>query len=99
MINDPIHSDLNRKLDADAKAEAYADALDARAEELRGQWIMQLFYDHEAKQWFWQILSGRDCIADEWCKTEAEAWQGLRDGMYKHSKQWAKEWLESWGEE
>lgn len=76
------------------------DAIDAKALEIRSEWVMQLWQDRDG-HWCWQILG--DCrgaghfkeevIADEVCRTESEAWVGMREGMDRASRKAAESWI------
>lgn len=94
MSYDPVIRDLSRHLDQESLAEAREDAIERKATELREEWSMELWQDSGDRQWGWNIVDaeGND-LANEWCKTEDEAWVGLREGMDRASRRVATAWL------
>ncbi len=92
-MNDPVIADLNRYLDDQDKADAWRDARDEKALEFREQYHMQMWQDPKDGEWYWAIMDGKDTVADEWTKTEDEAWVGLKEGMDRATRKAAEKWL------
>ncbi len=91
---DPVEADLNRFLKAEDMHARWEEAVEKKAMELRGEWTMQLWQDEDS-EWGWMIQNedGED-VAQEWVKTEREAWQGLQNAMDSCTRAAAEEWLE-----
>ena len=73
-----VHHDLTRYMaDQDASG-ALDDAIETVAQQIQSEWTMALRCDPDGSH-YWAIMHGRSVIADEWCASMKEAWQGMQD--------------------
>lgn len=91
-MTEPYLYPISDALDEESKIDKRDDAIEAKALELRGDWHMRLWYDGTG--WTWTLDDSQDDrLESEVCRTESEAWTGLREAVDRCSRKQAEAWM------